>query len=123
MELRYLQPVLHGEHAGGVAEDPLSLGEGAREDARIVGQEDAREPECPGHVEEMGRLVGRRAVDRARHHARIVGHDGDAPPAQLGQGGDDRSPERRLDHEQRAVVDDRLKHRADRVRAAGGSTG
>ncbi len=104
MELRYRQPVLNGEHAGGMAQDPLSLGERACEHPGVVRQENTGKTERAGHVEEVRDLVGGRAVHGAGHHIRIVGDDGHALPAQTGQSGHDRSPERRLDGEERPVV-------------------
>ena len=111
MKFRYRQPVLHGEHACGMAQDPLSLGERARQHARVVRQEDTGKAEGASHIEEAGRLVGRRAVNGSRHHLRVVGNDGDALPAQTGQNSDDGSAECRLDREKRPFVDQRFEHR------------
>ena len=46
-------------------QDPRLLGDGPGEHARVVGEEDHRQPERPDHLEEARRLLGRVAVDRA----------------------------------------------------------
>ena len=102
-----------------VAQDPLSLGERARQHPGIVGQEDTGKPEGPDDVEEVRGLVGGGAVDGPRHHTRVVGHDGHTLAAEAGQGGHDGSPEGRLDLEKRPLVDQRRRARARSGTAAG----
>src|SRR6202041_782623 len=102
----------------GMAQDPLSLCEGAREDARVVGQEHTGKPKSPDHVEEVCDLVSGRAVNGACHHGRIVCNDGHALPAQIGQCRDDGWSEGRLDREEGPVVDQRLKYGDNWIRTA-----
>ena len=123
VELGHPQAVLHGEQPGGVAEDALALGGGAGQDARVVGQEDARQAERVGHVEEVGGLVGGVAVDGAGQHARVVGHDGDAAPSEMGERGHDRPAELGLDVEQLAAVDHPARARVGSGRGDGGRAG
>ena len=123
VQLRDLEPVLHREHAGRMAQDALLLGRRAGEDTGVVGQEDARQAEGAGDVEEVRGLVGGVAVDRARADVRVVRDDRHAAPTEVRERGDDRATEAGLDLEQLAAVDQRTRARDGWGRDGAGRAG
>ena len=119
VQLGHGQAVLDGEEAGGVAEDALAFGRGAGQHPGLSARKTHGQPEGPGHVEEVRRLVGGVTVDGAGQHARVVGHHGHTASAEVGEDGHDRTSEAGLDLEQLAVVDHLGQHRADGIGLAG----
>ena len=61
------------EEPGGVAEDALSLGGRARQHPRVVGQEDARQPEGAGHIRLSYAASIANLEEAARRIAQYVG--------------------------------------------------
>src|SRR6266516_3551152 len=76
-----------------VAQDAAALGRRPGEDAGIVGEKHGGQVERVGDLEEVRRLVGSVAVDRACLRRGLVRHDRDRLTAEPGQRSDDGTAE------------------------------
>ena len=102
-------------HARRRTQRPGTLGAGARQHARIVGEEDDGEMEGVRELEEVRGLLGGGRVDGAGAHRRLVGDGQQGSPPEPRQGGYQRASVQGLELEQTGVIEDQLEHRTDVV--------
>src|SRR5690606_3650486 len=73
VQLRPLERVLGDEHPGAGTQDAGTLGSAAGQHPRVVGDQQQRQVERVGELDEPGRLLGGGDVDRAGAYLWLVG--------------------------------------------------